>query len=110
MNKILLLLIAILLGCSNFVIAADVPLSWDAVEGVTGYKVQMSVDMGASWSVEKDAGNQNTYIWVGVPDTGLVLFRAVAYNNFGESVQTKSGAWYCGDWELPNSPNGLGIK
>ena len=31
---------------------ADVQLQWDAVDGATSYKIQMSTDMGATWPAE----------------------------------------------------------
>ena len=44
--------------------AADIKTAWDASAGATGYKVQISTDMGATWSEPRDAGKQH-YFYLG---------------------------------------------
>jgi F0F1-type ATP synthase membrane subunit a len=90
--------------------AADVPLAWDAATGATSYKLQMSLDQGVTWPQEKTVTTGTTYTWVGVPDTGLVLFRAISVNSQGVAMRTEAGAWYNGTWRLPTAPGGLGAK
>jgi hypothetical protein len=92
------------------VLAADLTLHWDTSAGATGYKLSSSTDLGVTWSVPRDAGNAQTFVWTGAPDTGLVLFRVSAYNAQGEAIRTEAGAWYRGDWELPTAAKGLGMK
>ena len=71
----------------------------------------MSTDLGLTWAEERDAGNETTLVWTDVPGTGLLLFRAVAYNDAGhEAVRTWSGAFYNGSWKPPDSPSGTGIE
>ena len=108
MKKLLLILVLVLFPV--FCFAADVTLEWDIAEGATSYKIQMSTDLGLTWAEERDAGSETTFVWTGAPDTGLLLFRAVASNAVGETARTWSGAFYNGDWRLPDSPGGTGIE
>jgi len=91
--------------------AADVSLAWDPVDGATGYYVEMTTDP-TTWTdcERRDAGADASFIWTGAPETGLLLFRAVAYNEAGTAVQTKSGAWFNATWTLPDRAVGLGVK
>lgn len=91
-------------------LAADIKTAWDASDGAAGYKIQMSTDIGATWSEPRDAGNNTTFTWMGAPDTGLLLFRAAAYNQSQEVIRYEAGAWYNGSWKPPASPTGLGLK
>ena len=102
--------IILILFAATTVYSADVRLAWDEVPGAASYKVQMSTDNGSSWDEERDAGAAASLVWNGAPDTGLLLFRAVACNNIGEAIRYEAGAWYCGDWRLPAQPNGLGVQ
>jgi len=106
-----MLLCFIMLTCFvRLGLAADINTAWDASTGAAGYKVQMSADMGATWSEPRDAGNNTTFIWKDAPDTGLLLFRAAAYNQSQEVIRYEAGAWYNGSWKPPASPTGLGLK
>jgi len=112
MKKLLFTLVFVLVfafGVST-VFAADVSLEWDPAEGATSYKIEMSTDLGLTWAEERNAGSETTLVWIDAPDTGLLLFRAVACNNAGEAIRTWSGAFYNGDWKLPDSPGGTGIE
>lgn len=90
--------------------AADVIFTWDASVGAEGYKVYISTDLGVTWAEERDAGAQTTFTWTGAPDSGLLLFRASAYNAQGEAIRTESGAWFNGDWKPPEQASSLGIQ
>lgn len=109
MKKIIVTLIAFFTFavCSQ---AADVPVAWNASQGATGYKIQMSTDNGATWSAGVDVGNVTAYTLLGVPDSGLILFRGLAYNDVGDAVNAWSGAWYNGDWKPPTTATGLGVQ
>lgn len=74
--------------------AADVTLDWDAVPGATGYKIQMSTDMGVTWSAPVDAGTTKPYVYVNVPEDRLIMFRASAYNTAAEAINKYAGVWY----------------
>jgi hypothetical protein len=109
MRKALWLVVIFLLP-SSVAFAADVPLQWDSTPGATSYVLQMSTTQGTSWGSDKTVTTGTTYTWLAVPDTGLVLFRAIAVNSQGQAIQTSSGAWYNGGWKLPAAPGGLGAK
>lgn len=89
-------------------IGADVPLSWEPVPNATSYKVQMSTDIGLSWTQERPATG-TSLLWTGAPDTGLLLFRGIAIGPQGEAIRVDAGAWYNGSWSL-NFVKGMGIK
>jgi len=89
--------------------AADIPLAWDSVTGADSYIVEMSTDQGQTWSESRNATNASL-IWTDAPDTGLLLFRVSAVNEQGQATRTESGAWYCGDWDLPDEPAGMGVQ
>lgn len=108
MKKILLAILAIVLFALP-AFGADVSLKWDSMEGATGYKLYMSTDQGATWQTPIDVGLVTEYVYTGVPDTGLILFRAAAYNEFGESIRTSSGVWFRGDWAPPLATTGLAV-
>lgn len=90
--------------------SADLNLAWDPSDGTTGYRVQISTDLEATWGETRDAGSNTTFTWTGAPDDKLILFRAIAYNAQGEAVNYTKGAWYNGTWNPPASAKGLGLK
>lgn len=90
--------------------AADVSLSWDAVTGATSYRIQMSIDQGATWPTERIVTSGTTFVWTAAPDAGLLLFRAVSYNAAGNTIRTDAGAWYNGSWKLPTAVGKLGAQ
>lgn len=104
------LIIVLILLVAASAMAADVSIAWDTAQGATGYKLQMSTDTGATWSAGVDVGNVLTYTLLGVPDTGLVLFRVLAYNVQDEAITTWAGAWYNNDWKPPGYAGGLGVQ
>jgi len=90
--------------------AAEVTLVWDPSEGAIGYKIQKSIDLGATWSTPIDVGNVTMYKFTGVEENTLVLFRVSAYNQIGEAIRTEAGAWYDHRKKPPIQPLGLGVK
>jgi hypothetical protein len=109
MFKILLVVVIFsLIGCPGF--AADVTLKWDPSEGATGYKLQKSIDLGVTWAPAVDVGNVTTYMYTGVEENVLVIFRASAYNAVGESIRSWSGAWFDSRKKPVLSPGGQGIQ
>ena len=86
-------------------------MSWDASDGATGYKIYHSSDMGTTWDAGTDVGNVTTCVMPNVPDSGLQLYRASAYNANGEATRLNAGVWYWGDAPgPPPQPTGIGIK
>jgi hypothetical protein len=90
-------------------LAADVPLSWDPVDGAVGYKVYASTDTGTTWTEIADVAATSVTL-TGEPDSGLILYRVSAYDANQEAVRTYSGAWYNGDWMPLGDPGGTGIE
>jgi len=88
---------------------ADITLRWDASDGAEGYRIYQSTDTGAMWDAGADVGNVTQYT-ITVPDSGLVLIRIGAYNAQGEVIRYNAGAWYNGDWKLPNVASGAGVE
>lgn len=108
---VMLIAVCILISVlSGFVFSADLKLSWDPSDGATGYRVQISTDLGKTWSEPNDAGDSVTLTWMGAPDTGLILFRVSAYNSQGEAVNYNKGAWYRGDRGAPAMASSLGLE
>jgi hypothetical protein len=108
--KNLILSILFLLSLVSPAYAADVVLRWDPSAGATGYKIQKSIDAGATWQTPIDVGNITTYTYTNVEENALVLFRTSAYNAMGESMRTWSGAWYDHRLRPINSPSGTAIQ
>jgi len=108
MKKILAVL-AMVLMFTGTVFAADVQLKWEVAADATGYNIYKSLDNGATWDTGIDVGNVTEYIYTGVEETGLVLFKVSAYNAVGETVSDWSGAWYNKLWMPPLSAQGLGV-
>jgi hypothetical protein len=104
------LLIFIILFWPILASAADITLSWDAVQDATGYKIYASVDMGITWDAGFDVGNVTTHVCLTQPDSGLILYRVSAYNDQGEAIRFEAGAWYNGSWRPPDKVRGSGIE
>ena len=110
MKRILITIATILLLATSS-LAADLHMAWDPSPGATGYKLQISTDMGASWGEIRDTGSTvPEYTWLGAPDTGLVLFRVMSYNPHGEAWNTTHGVWANEAWVPPPLASGLGIQ
>lgn len=91
--------------------AADIKTAWDASAGgllATKSKLALTWELpGRSPGMQ---ANSTTFTWDGAPDTGLLLFRAAAYNQSQEVIRYEAGAWYNGSWKPPANPTGLGLK
>jgi opacity protein-like surface antigen len=110
--KMFLLTLLCLFCMGTVALAADVKLSWDPVDGATGYKIFQSLDVGQTWTQVADVTNGSTVetTLTGEPDSGLILYRASAYNENEEALRTEAGAWYNGDWMPLQNPGGTGIE
>ena len=73
--------------------AANVKLDWDSNITGTTYKIEMSVDLGATWLAAVTATTK-PFVYPNVPEDKLVLFRVSAFNNAGQTVTRHAGAWY----------------
>ena len=88
--------------------AVEKTVEWDASPGdPAGYRISISNDGGVTWTQEADVAATVLQTTITVPDTGLTLIRASAYNNIGESLNTISGVWFNPDWEMSAAPTGL---
>jgi len=88
---------------------ADVKLDWDESPGASGYKIQMSTDLGVTWLAPVDAQMVKPFTYTGVPEDKLVMFRISAYNSGKESLNDWGGAWYDHRKKL-SSPSGVGVS
>ena len=108
MKTLIAIIFSLLL--TSVVYAGDTILKWDVATGVTGYKVYMSTDTGATWLAPKDVGLVTTYTYVGVLEDRLVLFKISAYNATGEVITHWAGAWYDGRKKPPQYAVNLGVQ
>ena len=107
MKKLLFLLLLV----PSVAFSADVDLKWMVAANATGYKIQMSTDNGVTWDAGLDVGDVTQHLYLGVPETGVVLFRAVSYNATGqETIRPEAGAWYNFQWVPPGTAGGLGVE
>jgi hypothetical protein len=110
---VFIVILLVIFGISK---AVDIPLRWDSAEGVTEYEAEMSVDFGKNWSLPRAVSqtdpdsNEVSFVWVGAPDSGLLLFRATSLRFGVRATRTKAGVWYNGDWELPGAPVEMGVN
>ena len=108
--KTLLTIICVLWATTCF--AGDVSLRWDEAAGADTYDIQISSDLGTTWTVVP-GGNDITGTTVtvqGVADTGLMLFRVKAQNTQGETIRTDAGVWYNGVWKRPGAATNIGVN
>jgi len=105
----LIIIVAILLFPIQ-ALCADVPLQWNVAPGATSYKIQMSTDSGITWPTERVVSSGTAFTWLGAPETGLVLFRAVAVNAQRTTIRTDAGVWYNKLWQLPTAVGSLGAN
>lgn len=115
------LLYVSLIGLSPVLVsAADITLSWEGHPLATGYRIEQTLDpMVATpvWTTVLDnipqpnpfPVDRNVTAQVTIPDTGLVLLRAVSFNATEEAVRTEAGAWYNFAW-TSQTPTALGVK
>ncbi len=86
---------------------ADKTVAWDAVAGVSGYRISISTDNGVTWTQVADVPAGTTEAVITVSDTGMTLIRASSYNNIGEAVGTTTGVWFNPSWEISAVPTSL---
>lgn len=87
--------------------AAEIIINWDAIPNASGYRVYQSVDLGATWQQVAEVATLPVTV-SNVPDAGLVLFRAAAFNSADEAVRTETGFFYNGDWSPLAPPANMG--
>lgn len=118
------LVVGLFFGAWHMASAADILVSWNTSQGATGYILEASTDNGATWSTKKDVGQITpktytsgsetlslcSYTWTGLPDTGLVLIRVKAYNDYGTTTNTRAGSWFNKAWQAPAEAKGVGIQ
>ena len=119
MKKILLTLMFLFLFPA-LVRAADIDIDieWTQSTGATGYKVETSVDAGATWVeiptltfTTRTEGTLNlANATITVADNVLVLARVGAYNAVGISWRLEAGIFYNGAWRPLHAPTGLGAN
>jgi len=95
---------------ATFASAADKTMSWDAASGADGYKIYKSEDLGVTWDTGLDVGNVTTYVYTGIIETGMVIFRISAYNLQAEIFRYQDGLWYNGTFTPPDLPKGFGVE
>ena len=86
--------------------AADIPLSWDADPRATEYRVEQSVDEGATWVLVVTSPTLPITV-TGVPDSGLVLLRACASGATSDVCRDEVGFFYNGDWLPLSAPTNM---
>ncbi len=106
------------LGLSGAVWAADINITWNQSVGATGYKVETSVDNGATWTeilalifTTRTEGTLNLAdANITVADNVLVLGRIGAYNTQGITWRLEAGFWYHSSWMPLPAPTGGGVN
>ena len=77
--------------------AGSIVLDWDTDPKATGYRVYSSIDGGVMWTLAETSPTLPITV-TGLPDTGLVLLRACAFNAVVEACRTNTGFFFNGDW------------
>ncbi len=107
------------LFCSaNCVWAKDVGLEWNQSARATEYRIELSVDDGATWTKVPDftptfyteGTKDKAKTIVTIPDNVLVLARVGAFNAQGGGWRTEYGAWFNTAWDPIVPPTGLGAN
>jgi hypothetical protein len=90
--------------------SAELTLSWDADPQADEYRVYISLDNGVTWTLAQ-ASAIHPVVVTGIPDSGLVLMRAVSWSTVsGEITRPASGIWYNGDWNPPFVPANVEVE
>lgn len=82
--------------------------SWTAVSGATSYKVEKSIDTGATWTLVASPAVP-TYVYVGT-ETNMTIFRVSACNAAGCTMRAASGVWHNEVWQPLSQPSNLGVQ
>lgn len=99
--------------CHSYASAKEVTVEWGKVGGATGYKIQFSSDVGATWvdvpsfvPVEfTDCGEFFMKTTFTIPDNVLVLVRSGAYNAVSEAWRNGNGTWFHSGWPSLAAPD-----
>ena len=102
----------------NTVFGAEVDLEWKQSASADGYKIETSVDLGATWAEVPNLvfttfteGTMNLVkATITVADNVLVLGRVGAFNTVGTSWKLESGIFYNSAWKPLPAPTGLGAN
>ena len=90
--------------------SAEKTVAWDAVDTAVNYRLELSTDIGVTWTVLATVEAPATQAVLTVPDDTLCLMRAVAINAAGvEATNYTAGVFYHSGWVPPKPVAGLGI-
>ena len=98
----------ILLGIASPAWAWTETYSWIATAGATSYKIEKSVDSGATWTLVSSPTTP-TYTYVGA-EPALVVFRISACNAVGCTIRAGDGFWHNEAWVPPAAPVNLQVQ
>ena len=98
--------------------AADINVEWKQSAGATGYKIETSEDLGATWTkvptlvftLHTEGTLELARATIPVADNVLVLGRCGAYNDAGISWRLESGFFYNSAWMPLPAPTGGGVN
>ncbi len=123
MIKIPLIFLLVFLVFSSVAKASDQVVEWQQSPGATGYKIEISVDEGVTWteitnltyetySQTTDAGviKYMAFTTITVPDNVLVLARVGAFNAVGTGWRLEAGLFYNSAWKPPEASKGFGVN
>lgn len=104
----LLLALTLLILCAVPAFAWTDQYSWDASAGATSYKVEISTDRGATWTV---AGTPTTPSFtLTSTEPALVLVRVSACNASDCTVRWSSGYWHDESKMPPVQPTNVQMR
>lgn len=89
--------------------AYEAHIIWDPEPKATHYKVEQSVDLGATWTLLDDTLTTPSYVAT-VPDTGLTLLRASNCDADGCLPRPASGIWVQPEWSPMQRPQTVGVE
>lgn len=105
----ILLAVVFLLLSSGVAQAWTASYSWAPATGATSYKVEKSVDNGATWTVVSATLASPTLNYTG-SEAALVLFRVSNCNSNGCTVRPGDGWWHNEGWTPPPAPASLAVQ
>lgn len=101
--------VALLLLWSASAYAWTTTYSWTSVPNASAYKIEKSVDNGATWTVVTATLTTPTFNYTGT-ETGLTLFRFSNCNSTGCTVRPADGHFHNEAWQPPTAPVNLGVQ
>ena len=84
-------------------------LQWTIDPGATTYRVEKSIDNGATWTLVTATVTTPTHAYTGM-EPGLVLFRFANCNAQGCMPRPTAGGWHDESKQLPGSPVNVGVQ